>query len=376
MKKSQSISIGLIAVMGMGFAFTARAEERIVTHTTTTRTIVTSVKKPVKKVVHVVKPAVKPAKLTNKAPKTSLKASPKTVMVKPETAPVVAPTLPTPPLAPTHTSATTLVVTPKPEAPKKPWMIGGGAEWSPENDVQKDSFVNYIVLGNYKLSHYHSFGFDQRISQVLLPKEGKDAVTTVLDPRFIYEYTFTEPETKNVKVSMRFRSQPGWSDDSQLNGVKAVNSLRLQFKKSIGDFSFGLRPYVAHYWTEYSVNAKNQPLPLFSVGHNLLLEYKLASNWSWCLEVDTTLKMLQPEEVRSAAALNVATSSDPGSPATIETVKTDLSVLTELAYKINSNFATKIGYAQEDGLMAEGRYTMNFLAQKTSRYYLGVELSY
>lgn len=373
MQRSKTIGIALIVLLGASFAVNAKAQETVTT--TTTKTVVTSVKKqPLKSV----KPAIKKVQLKTQAPlkaKKVVKAAPKvkekkevkvaTIKPKPVSAPV--PLLPPPPVNPN--AANTLMMTPKTEPSKLTGALA--AEFYPENDVQKDSSALYYVLADYKLSPKHKFSFIGRVSQSFIPAAGQEAKVAALDPKFDYFYTFTEPDQKNFELKIRYRNIPGWSEDSQINGIKAFNSLRLEFMKPIGDFVFGLRPYVGHYWTEYAVNAKNEPLPLFTVGHNLVLGYKITSKFSWCMEVDTGFKMLQPEEVKAAAAL--AEQNGSAAPKTMETVRTSLFVGTELAYQFTKSFATRLGYMQDDGLIADGRYTMNVFGRETSRYYIGLD---
>jgi hypothetical protein len=360
MSVSKSIGIGLIALMGASFAVSAKAA--VVTKTTTTKTVVTSVKQQPKKAkVAVRKKVLKPVA------KKSVAVAKKPVALTPPPA-VVA--------APSNTLAVTVPTEPKKEE-EKPWSIGLSADFSPENDVQTDSSALYAMTGTYKFNKYHKVFFLGRMIQTFVPETGKEDAprTKTIDPRFEYTYSLSNPDDKNLKVELKFRSAPGWSEGSQENGVKAVNTVRIHVTKPLGDFSISTRPYLGHMWTEYAVNAKNEPLPLFIVGHDLILTYKITENLSWCLDIDTQLKMLQPEEVKTVAAMN-ATPPSGEAPKVAETVKTALAAGTELGYKFSKTFAARLGYAQEDGLIADGRYSLNMFDRKSSRYYVGVDLSF
>ncbi len=376
MQESKTIGLILILLLGTSLAVNAKAEEMVTT--TTTKTVVTSVKKqPLKSVKPQVKKQVKgqkPARVKTVKAKARAKAL-KMVMAKPQPA-AVSPTpvpvprqLPVPPANPS--AANTLVMNAKPEESKLSAAVS--AEFYPENEVQKDSNALYYLIATYKLSPKHKFEFTGRVAQSFIPQEGKEASVQALDPKFDYFYTFTDPDQKSFELKMRFRNIPGWSEDSQINGIRAFNSVRLEFKKPIGDFVFGLRPYVGHYWTEYAVNIKNEPLPLFSVGHNLIMGYKLTSKLSWCIEVDTGFKMLQPEEVKAAATLAEANGT---ALKNTDTVRTALFVGTEVAYQFTKSFATRLGYQQDDGMMADGRYALNMFGRETSRYYVGLDYAF
>ncbi|OQW46304.1 MAG: hypothetical protein A4S09_16455 [Proteobacteria bacterium SG_bin7] len=378
MQKSKTVGIILIVALGASFAVNAKAEETVTT--TTTKTVVTSVKKqPVKSVkpksIKQVQKPLRAKKVVKAVPRTKVV---KTAMVKPESSPLSPapetqpPPQPVPPVNPN--AANTLAMT----APLKPeeseFKVAVSAEFYPDNDVQLDSKGVYYVFADYKPAPKHKFSFTGRVAQTIIAEPGKETSVAALDPKFDYFYKFTEPDQKNFDLKMRFRSMPGWSDDSRLNGVMAYNSVRLEFSKPIGDFSFGLRPYVGHYWTEYAVNAKNEPLPLFVVGHNLAMSYKFTKKFSWELEVDTGFKMLQPEEVRTAQAFAEANGTP--APKTVETVKTALLVVTQVAYQFTKSFATRLGYLQDDGLIDEGKYTLNMFGRQSSRYYVGLDYSF
>lgn len=258
---------------------------------------------------------------------------------------------------------------------KKSWALDLTAEIYPQTNTQDDASIIYVAVPQYVFGgKRHLIEWVQRVNQVVVAEPGKESKVEALNPRFDYIYTFTNPEAKDLSVSLRLRSEIGTTQDADANGLVAINSVRLNFRKSIGDFSFGLRPYFAHYTTRYSTNAKGEAMPLFGVGHNLKLDYKFSSKWSWYLESDNAFRMLQPEEVNVAAAL--ALQQDAAKKPSTDTVRTALYIETAIAYQATSAFAVRLGYAQDDKMLIDGKYAINFLGEATSRYFLGLDYSY
>ncbi len=266
------------------------------------------------------------------------------------------------------------VATVKPTAEKsKKSKIETHVDYQPETSKTFDSGILYGLDYYYRPSPHHTFRLYKDATQVLLPSNAPEDFV-VGNTKLFYYYKFTGPETKDHSVAMRFLVTVGDSEKARKDGLNSVESIRLEFNKVIGGFTLGLRPYFSHYWSDYATDAKGEPTPLFGVGHNLLLLYSFNDKWSLGSEVVTAFNFLQPEEVKKAKTLAAAEGKDANE--VVDTTKTSFNAIVELGYQATKAFAVRLGYAQEDKLVNEGKYGVEFLDKNSSRAYIGVDYTF
>lgn len=256
------------------------------------------------------------------------------------------------------------------ETTRKTWDKTITAEYSPETEKHKDSNIYYYIDINYLPTYTHRFRYFQRISHILTPEPeaNNSGEVTVLNPRLNYYYNFEEPENKSFHLALRAGAELGTSPAAKEDGINAIAMFRLEFDKRLGPVTISLRPYASYWSTQYAVDHLNQPLPLFSVGHSLYVFTKLSPKWSWTLEVDTAIRMLQPKEVQTVAAV-----AENPTLETNETTKTVLYFGTDIGYLISKQFQVRAGYYQFDKFVADGKYHLELFNVDTTRYFLGID---
>ncbi len=258
----------------------------------------------------------------------------------------------------------------KPTTPvKSPFAAAVIAEYYPQGGKHKDAAIGYALDGRYRFNPSHLIRVFQAAQQQLRPEDKFGAE----DAQLFHYYRFN-PDIKDNAIGLRTRIIVGTSEGSRANGLNSIEQVRLEFAKNFEKFSFGLRPYFSHYSTDYSTNAKGEPLPLFALGHNLALGYKFTDRLSIDAEVDTGFNMLQPDEVKRARV----EAEQAGEPTDklMDTTTSAFAFVVELGYAASQNIRLHLGYAQADKLMSEGKYGVEFLDTNTSRGYLGVAYAF
>ena len=244
----------------------------------------------------------------------------------------------------------------------------------PETSKTFDSGLAYQLDYFYNVNPYHTFRLFKDAKQIILPTAAPEKFA-VGNTRLFYYYKFTGPETKDHAVGLRFLVNIGDSEQAKKDGLNSSESLRLEFSKVIGSFVFGLRPYVSHTWAEYGTNAKGEPMPLFGLGHNLLLKYTFSDKWSIGSQIVTGFSFLQPEEVKRAQLQAEAQGQD--ASAVVDTTKTSFEAAIELGYQATKAFSMRLGYAQDDRLVSsEGKYGVNFMDNNSTRGYVGLDYTF
>lgn len=260
-----------------------------------------------------------------------------------------------------------------PSEKAKSWSVETFADYMPETSKSFDSGITYGLDFLYRPSGYHVFAVVQRANQILLPSDTTEKFK-LANTKLLYNYRLTDTEIKEHSVSMRFLVTLGNSEQARLDGLNSVQSARLEFHKMHGSFMYGLRPYLAYYWYDYGTNAKGEPVPLFGLGHNLLLAYSFNDKWSLATEINTAFAFLQPEEIKRAKSLAEAQGQDASK--VVDSTTSSFSAGIELGYQATKAFGVHLGYAQEDKLMTEGRYAMDLLDKKSTRAYVGLGYSF
>ncbi|OQW51550.1 MAG: hypothetical protein A4S09_09985 [Proteobacteria bacterium SG_bin7] len=255
----------------------------------------------------------------------------------------------------------------------KKWSNIVTAEYTPEISGFESSNMFYVGDFNYRTSPRNRFRWFQRVIHQIIPESGKEnsGETIGLNPRLQYFYYFKEPEDKSYQFGLRFGTELGTSPDSREDGVKAIPNVRFEFDKRFGFMTISLRPYVSYWITEYSTGRTGNPLPMFTLGHNLNVLVNFTKKFSWNLELDTGFQMFQPADVKDAQSFN----SNPNA-APLETSKTALYVATDFGYQLNKSFLMRIGYYQFDKFVSDGKYDLELLNNKTTRFFVGLDFSF
>lgn len=256
------------------------------------------------------------------------------------------------------------------ETPLKKWDNIFTAEYTPESSENPSSNMFYVGDFNYWSSPTHRFRWFQRAFHQIVPEHDKDnsGQTMIYNPRLQYFYNFKEPEDKSYHLAFRLGVELGTSPASQEDGVKVIPNVRMEFDKRLGFMTVSLRPYVSYWVTEYSTNRLGDPLPMFTVGHNLWVVVPFTKKLSWAIEVDTGFQMFQPADVKDAQSFNSTANSEP-----LETSKTVLYVGTDIGYSLTKKVFVRAGYYQFDKFTADGKYDLELLNNKTTRFFVGMD---
>ncbi|MDZ4661724.1 MAG: hypothetical protein SGJ18_08905 [Pseudomonadota bacterium] len=355
MSKSKSVGILLLLVFGLTVAFNSSAATSVPTIKKTSKIV------PLKKSLN---------KLTNKSTKKPTVKTAKKSDVRRASIKVAK----TNSISNSENILTTRAATQGSVSEKaKKWTFGTHVDYRPETSKAFNSGIGYGLDYFYRPSSYHTFRIFKGADQIILPSETPERFV-VGNTKLFYYYKFTSPDTKDHAVAMRFLVTVGDSQQARTDGLNSVQSARLEFNKMIGGFTLGLNPYVSYYWADYATNAKNEPLPLFGLGHTLLLAYSFTDKWSIGTDVTTGFSFLQPEEIRKAKVLAEAQGQD--ASAVVDTTKSSFNAGVELGYKATKAFSMRLGYAQEDALVSEGKYGVEFLDKKSTRGYVGFDYSF
>ncbi len=252
----------------------------------------------------------------------------------------------------------------------KTWDNTITAEYTPETSDFVSSNMFYVGDFNYRTSYTHRFRWFQRVLHQIIPDTGKEngGQTIVYNPRLQYFYNFQEPQDKSYHLALRLSNEFGTSITAQEDGIKMIPNLRLEFDKRFGFMTVSLRPYVSYWVTDFSTNKLGDPLPMFTVGHNFYMLVNFTKKFSWAFELDTAFQMFQSADVKDAQSFNPNPNAGP-----LETSKTVLYLGTDLGYSITKSFLMRVGYYQFDKFTADGKYDLELLNNKTTRFFVGMD---